>query len=79
MSGIEAHESSNAVWQHDLRNAVNAAALAIAAGKHLLVEGHHERAMETMDRAELALRRIAALVDMLPAAGDASPGGTSLV
>ena len=79
MSGIEAHESSDAVWQHDLRNAVNAAALAIAAGKHLLAEGHHERAMETLDRAELALRRIAVLVDMLPTASDASPGGSALV
>jgi len=79
MSEIDAHESLDAVWQHDLRNAVNAAALAIAAGKHLLAEGHRERAMETLDRAELALCRIAVLIETLPAAGDASPVGSALV
>lgn len=70
MSGNDGRDPSNAVWQHDLRNAVNATVLAIAAGKHLLANGQHARAQETLDRADVALRRIVVLLDELPVASD---------
>lgn len=69
MSGSD-RDPSDAVWQHDLRNAVNATVLAIAAGKHLLAQGQHARAQETLDRADLALRRVVVLLDQPPVASD---------
>ena len=75
MSESDGRAGSSAVWQHDLRNAVNATVLAIAAAKYLVAEGQHARAQETLDRADLALHRIIVLLDQPPVASDDEPPG----
>ena len=45
-------------WMHDLRNAANAVGISVTLGRRLVADGDHVRALEALDRAEVALSRI---------------------
>ncbi|ATD66348.1 hypothetical protein [Luteimonas sp. 100069] len=45
-------------WMHDLRNAANAVGISVTLGRRLVADGDHVRALEALDRAEVALVRI---------------------
>lgn len=45
-------------WLHDLRNAVNAAGLSVHAAEQLLLAGHANKAIDSLERASQSLKRV---------------------
>lgn len=69
MNGIAPLRDADPDWLHALRNAVNAAGIAVAAARSAIDSGDAERARYFLDESAGACKRAATLLHPAPADG----------
>lgn len=62
-SPVQPPQGSQQQWMHDLRNAVNAVGISIAALENALTREDHARALDLLARAQSASERCRVLLD----------------